>query len=112
MSVTAFQRRVFDAVRGIPRGSVVSYGELARMIGCGCARAVGRALRANPFAPETPCHRVVAADGSLTGFHGRSDAAALARKRALLEAEGVRFDFSGRVVSVIGAAAEDPVKRR
>lgn len=96
MSVTAFQRRVYDEVCKIPRGSVVAYGELARRIGCGGARAVGRALRANPFAPEVPCHRVVAADGSLTGFYGRRDAGALARKRALLESEGVRFDSNGR----------------
>ena len=52
----------------------------------------------NPFAPEVPCHRVVFADGSLTGFYGMQDEIALARKRRLLEAEGVRFDRRGRVV--------------
>jgi len=95
MRVTAFQQRVYDATRKIPRGSVVTYGELARRIGCGSARAVGQALRANPFAPEVPCHRVVAADGSLTGFGGQCDTAALMRKRRLLEAEGVAFDEKG-----------------
>jgi len=97
MGVTAFQRRVYEATRQIPCGHVVTYGELARRIGCGSPRAVGQALRANPFAPEVPCHRVVAADGSLTGFGGKCDAAALARKRRLLEAEGVVFDSNGRV---------------
>ena len=95
--VTAFQRRVYEETRKIPRGSVITYGELARRIGCGSARAVGQALRVNPFAPEVPCHRVVAADGSLHGFYGRRDAAMLAKKRRLLEAEGVRFDESGRI---------------
>ena len=95
--VTPFQRRVYDETRKIPRGSVVSYGELARRIGCGSAQAVGQALRRNPFAPEVPCHRVVAADGSLNGFGGERSDAALARKRALLESEGVVI-VDGRVV--------------
>jgi len=95
--VTVFQRRVYDATRKIPRGQVTTYGELARRIGCGSARAVGQALRVNPFAPEVPCHRVVAADGTLTGFGGKRDTAALMRKRRLLEAEGVAFDATGRV---------------
>ena len=95
--VTPFQRRVYDETRKIPRGSVISYGELARRIGCGSAQAVGQALRRNPFAPEVPCHRVVAADGSLNGFGGERSDAALARKRALLESEGVVI-VDGRVV--------------
>ena len=98
LKVTAFQRRVYDETSKIPQGKVITYGELARRIGCGSARAVGQALRVNPFAPEVPCHRVVAADGSLTGFYGHRDSAALARKRSLLEAEGVEFDTHGRVV--------------
>ena len=97
LKVTAFQRRVYAEALKIPRGTVISYGELARRIGSGSARAVGQALRVNPFAPEVPCHRVVAADGSLTGFCGERDTAALARKRSLLESEGVEFDDRGRV---------------
>ena len=90
--VTPFQRRVYDETRKIPRGTVITYGELARRIGCGSAQAVGQALRRNPFAPEVPCHRVVAADGSLHGFSGERSDTALGRKRALLESEGVKFD--------------------
>lgn len=90
--VTPFQRRVYDETRRIPRGTVITYGELARRIGCGSAQAVGQALRRNPFAPEVPCHRVVAADGSLHGFYGERSGVALGRKRALLESEGVTFD--------------------
>lgn len=98
VKITPFRQRVYDETRKIPCGSVITYGELARRIGCKSARAVGQALRVNPFAPEVPCHRVVAADGSLTGFYGKQDATALGRKRRLLEAEGVLFDNEGRVV--------------
>ena len=89
--LTEFQRKVYEATRQIPRGSVITYGELARRIGCKSPRAVGQALKNNPFAPEVPCHRVIAADGSLGGFFGEKSADALARKRALLESEGVKF---------------------
>ncbi len=64
---------------------------------CPSARAVAQALSRNPFAPRVPCHRVVASDRSLRGFQGSDSPAALARKRALLEAEGVAFDARGRV---------------
>ena len=96
--LTPFRQRVYDEARKIPRGTVTTYGELAKRIGCGSARAVGQALRVNPFAPEVPCHRVVAADGSLIGFYGKSDAKAINEKRRLLDSEGVAFDKNGRVV--------------
>ena len=95
--VTEFRRLVYDATRQIPPARAATYGWVARTAGCGSPRAVGGALRANPFAPEVPCHRVVSADGSLTGFGGSSDTAALKKKRRLLESEGVRFDVNGRV---------------
>ena len=90
--VSAFQQRVYDAARKIPRGKVTTYAALAKKIGCGSPRAVGQALRRNPFAPEVPCHRVVAGDRTLGGFMGKTAGAALARKRKLLESEGVRFE--------------------
>ena len=71
----------------IPAGTTISYGELARRIGCRSAQAVGQALRRNPFAPDVPCHRVVAADGSLGGYNGERDGEQLERKRQLLESE-------------------------
>jgi methylated-DNA-[protein]-cysteine S-methyltransferase len=55
------------------------------------------ALRRNPEAPRIPCHRVVRNDGSIGGFFGENDPFATAKKRALLKAEGVAFDASGRV---------------
>lgn len=86
-NITPFQRRVYLALLDIPRGQTITYAELARRIGCHSAQAVGQALKRNPFAPEVPCHRVVAADGSLGGYNGQRDGEELERKRQLLEAE-------------------------
>jgi len=78
------QRKVWLALREIPRGETRSYGWLARYVGEGQApRAVGAAVGANPVPLWLPCHRVVAADGSLHGFGG-----GLAMKQELLELEG------------------------
>ena len=80
---TPFQRRVWMELRRIPFGETISYGELARRIGQPTAsRAVGRANGQNPIAIVVPCHRVIGADGTLTGFGGGID-----RKRWLLEHE-------------------------
>ena len=82
-SGTAFQLRVWRAAAEIPYGATLSYGELARRIGCGSARAVGAALGKNPVWILIPCHRVLGADGSLTGYAGGLDkkAALLAREK-------------------------------
>lgn len=85
--LTDFQRRVYLALLDIPRGTTITYGELARRIGCRSAQAVGQALKRNPFAPDVPCHRVVAADGSLGGYNGAREGAELERKRQLLDSE-------------------------
>jgi methylated-DNA-[protein]-cysteine S-methyltransferase len=80
---TPFQRAVWTALRQIPCGSTASYGEVARRIGRPAAvRAVGLANNANPIGIVVPCHRVIGADGSLTGYGG-----GLERKRWLLEHE-------------------------
>jgi len=82
---TPFERRVWGELVRVPHGSVVTYGELARRLGRpGAARAAGGACARNPVPIVVPCHRVVAADGSLGGY-----AAGIAVKRALLELEGV-----------------------
>jgi len=96
-SVTPFQQRVYEATRQIPRGRVATYAIVAKEIGCLSPQAVGQALRHNPFAPEVPCHRVVATDRSLNGFNGQTDGPEMARKRRMLEEEGVEFDIEGRV---------------
>ena len=79
---TPFQQRVWEALLTIPYGQTVTYGELARRLGCRSAQAVGGAVGRNPISIIVPCHRVVGADGSLTGYAGGLD-----RKRALLELE-------------------------
>ena len=86
---TAFQRAVWDLLKEIPFGATVTYGELAERLaarrGRPCsARAVGAAVGRNPISLIVPCHRVLGADGSLTGYAG-----GLARKRALLQLEGI-----------------------
>jgi methylated-DNA-[protein]-cysteine S-methyltransferase len=80
---TPFQRRVWDALRRIAPGETVSYADLARTIGAPAAvRAVGAANGANPVCLAIPCHRVIGADGSLTGYAG-----GMHRKRWLLDHE-------------------------
>lgn len=85
--ITPFQRRVYLELLNIPAGQTITYSEMARRIGCRSAQAVGQALKRNPFAPEVPCHRVVAADGSLGGYNGYRDGEQIEHKRQLLEAE-------------------------
>lgn len=81
---TDFQKRVWNALLDIEIGQTMSYGELATQLGdAGASRAVGLANGRNPIAIIIPCHRVIGADGSLTGFGG-----GLERKRYLLEMEG------------------------
>jgi methylated-DNA-[protein]-cysteine S-methyltransferase len=80
---SAFQREVWHALTEIPYGETTSYGEIARRVGRpGAARAVGLANGQNPVAIIVPCHRVIGADGSLTGYGGGLDA-----KRVLLQLE-------------------------
>jgi methylated-DNA-[protein]-cysteine S-methyltransferase len=81
---TEFQRRVWKALQGIPLGETRQYADVARELGCpGAARAVGQACGANPIPVLVPCHRVLAAGGTLGGF-----SAGLEWKRRLLALEG------------------------
>ncbi len=83
MRGTAFQNAVWQALRGIPAGETMSYGALAKKLGQpGAMRAVGLANGANPIGVIVPCHRVIGADGSLTGYGG-----GIARKKWLLAHE-------------------------
>ncbi|HWG72082.1 MAG TPA: methylated-DNA--[protein]-cysteine S-methyltransferase [Steroidobacteraceae bacterium] len=96
---TVFQTRVWGELTKIPYGRTWSYGDLAKRIGKpGAPRAVGLANGRNPLSIVVPCHRVIGADGSLTGYGG-----GLPRKRWLLaheathSSEGLDFQISGRV---------------
>jgi methylated-DNA-[protein]-cysteine S-methyltransferase len=92
---TDFQRAVWHALLEIPYGETTSYGEIARRVGqpLTASRAVGLANGSNPIAIIAPCHRVIGADGSLTGFGG-----GLERKRLLLDLE------AGAAQLALGAA--------
>jgi len=85
-SGTEFRQRVWDALDSVPYGETTTYGRIAARIGASRAavRAVGGAIGANPLLVVRPCHRVIGADGSLTGYAGGLD-----RKRHLLGLEGV-----------------------
>ena len=85
----SFKERVYKVLRQVPKGKVVTYGQLARLAGNRkAARAVGVLMRINDDVPHTPCHRVVASDGSLTGYSGKGG---INSKRKMLIIEGVSF---------------------
>ncbi len=93
--MTIFQKRVFDIVKKIPRGQVLSYAEVSWRLGSkDSARAAGNALNKN-HDKQVPCHRVVRSDGRVGGFNGGE-----ARKIALLKAEGVRVE-NGKMINII-----------
>lgn len=93
--VTGFTARVYRTVRRVPRGRVVSYGGVAALLGQPrAARGVGQALHALPEGSDVPWWRVVNRNGEIS-IRGIAHAAQL--QRALLEAEGVRFDGAGRI---------------
>lgn len=87
---TAFQQRVWNALSAIPPGQSRTYGEVARMVRS-APRAIGQACGANRIALIIPCHRVVAAMGSLGGFMNAEQGDPIAIKRWLLKHEGYRF---------------------
>lgn len=90
MEGTPFQRKVWAALKTIPKGEVRTYTQIAVQIGHPTsARAVANACGKNPFAPDVPCHRVVRANGGLGGYSGEGG---IEQKRALLKEEGVVID--------------------
>ncbi|MBU1102740.1 MGMT family protein [Patescibacteria group bacterium] len=93
-SSTEFQRRVFNIVKKIPRGKVMTYKEVAGWLGdLGAARAVGNALNKN-FDPQVPCHRVVKSDGTVGGFRDGTQ-----KKIEMLMREGVNIK-NGKVTNL------------
>jgi O-6-methylguanine DNA methyltransferase len=85
----SFYADVYKIVKTIPKGKVATYGQVAKLAGSPrAARAVGLAMKTNPNAPIVPCHRVVASDGSLTGYSGIGG---VDGKRKMLIKEGVMF---------------------
>jgi len=93
MSVSEFQTKVLELTKKIPKGKVSTYIIIASKLGTKAYRAVGTALRKNPFAPKVPCHRVINSDGSVGSYKGIKDNK---EKIKLLEKEGIKID-NGRV---------------
>lgn len=86
-SVIQFDVKVYEALKIIPRGKVVTYADIARYLkNPHAARAVGNALNRNPHAPRVPCHRVVRSDGSIGGY-----AFGPKKKIEILKGEGVKI---------------------
>ncbi len=83
-----FADKVYKLCKQIPKGKVSTYGAMAKALDSS-PRAVGQALRCNPYAPIVPCHRVVASTGKIGGFMGRVKGKEIERKIALLASEGV-----------------------
>ena len=93
--ISPFQMKVYEAVRLIPKGRVSTYAAIAKATGCKSARAVGQALKVNPFAPDVPCHRVISSSLKIGGFQGQTTGSSISRKIQMLKAEGVEFDGKG-----------------
>lgn len=104
--VPPFHRRVYELARAIPRGTTLSYGDIAARLGVpGAARAVGQALARNPFAMIVPCHRVLTTSGKPGGFSANGG---VLTKLRLLALEGVEIGPSARAPSGGGAFDFDP----
>jgi O-6-methylguanine DNA methyltransferase len=85
----SFQKTVYRLTKSIPKGKVATYGQIARLSGKPkAARAIGLLMKNNPDAPDTPCHRVVASNGELTGYSG---VGGVVQKKKMLLKEGVYF---------------------
>ena len=88
-----FQNRVYNLLKKIPKGKVATYKVLAHKLNTKAYRAVGQALKCNPFSPEVPCHRVVCADGSVGGYIGNQNPKSkeVRKKINMLIKEGVKI---------------------
>ncbi len=91
-----FADRVYEELRKVPKGKVTTYKLLAEKLGTKAFRAVGSALKNNPYAPEVPCHRVIKSDGKVGGFMGKTSGEEVAKKIVLLRGEGVEI-IGGKV---------------
>jgi methylated-DNA-[protein]-cysteine S-methyltransferase len=86
--VTAFQKKVYEIVKKVPKGKVTTYKAIAKKLNTS-PRAVGQALKRNPFAPIVPCHRVIKSNGEIGGFSGNNPEN-IKKKIQLLKEEGYK----------------------
>lgn len=86
----SFTTKVYNLCKKIPKGRVTTYKILAEKLSTKAYRAVGGAMKRNPYAPKVPCHRVVSASGHIGGFKGKTEGKAIKDKILMLEKEGVK----------------------
>lgn len=84
--MTELSERTYTLLRKVPRGRVTTYKALAEALGTKAYRAIGQYMKHNPYTPTVPCHRVVAADGTIGGFNG-----GIPKKIRMLRAEGIKI---------------------
>lgn len=109
--LTPFRQRLYTSLLSVPQGQYTTYAAMAEHLGS-VARAVGNGMRNNPFAPDVPCHRVLASDRSIGGFGGDwsrdgKNTAKQDKKAELLREEGVKFDSTGKVKGPVWKAFWD-----
>lgn len=87
-NISSFQKKVYALTKKVPRGKVTSYSAIAKKLNSS-PRAVGQALRVNPYAPVVPCHRIIKADRTIGGFGGETKGRKIKKKIEMLMNEGV-----------------------
>ena len=83
----SFNERCYQVLKKVPRGKVTTYREIAKVLKSKAYRAVGNAMKKNPYAPRVPCHRVISSDGSIGGF-----ASGTKKKISMLKKEGIGIE--------------------
>jgi methylated-DNA-[protein]-cysteine S-methyltransferase len=91
-----FTDRVYEIVKTIPKGKVITYKEIANKLGNKAYRAVGQALKNNPDPSTIPCHRVIKSNGEIGGFFGETKGKNIIKKIDLLKSEGIKI-INGRI---------------
>ncbi len=84
---TIFQEKVYNILRKVPKGKVTTYGSISKILGNKSYRAVGSAMKKNPYAPKVPCHRVIKSNGEIGGF-----ASGTKNKISMLKKEGIKIE--------------------
>ena len=93
IQIKSFDEKIYNLLKKVPNGKVTTYKALAETLGTKAYRAVGQAMRCNPYAPQVPCHRVVKSDGSIGGFSGSINPKSkeVKRKIKMLRTEGIKI---------------------
>ena len=98
-SKNSFNEKIYALLRKVPKGKVTTYKALAEKLNTRAYRAVGQAMRCNPYAPNVPCHRVVSSDGSIGGFMGNKNlnSKEVRKKIRMLRKEGIKI-YKNKIV--------------